>query len=106
MQSAVTVSTPPVHAGFCASFKAISLKVSVPKLASSRNMPMRKPKSPMRLTTKAFLPASAAVFFWNQKPISRYDARPTPSHPTNISSALPARTSVVMKKRKRFRYEK
>ena len=47
--------------GLAASLAAISLKVSVPKLASSRKMPMRKPKSPMRLTTKAFLPALAAV---------------------------------------------
>ena len=56
----MAVRTPPVHPGFAASFAAISLKVSVPKFASRRNMPIRKPKSPMRLTMKAFLPASAA----------------------------------------------
>ena len=48
-----------------ASLAAISLKLSVPKLASRRKMPMRKPKSPMRLTMKAFLPASAAELRWN-----------------------------------------
>ena len=34
------------------------------------------PKSPMRLTMNAFLPASAAEGFVNQKPISRYEHKP------------------------------
>ena len=97
------VSTPPCQPGSALSLAPISLKVKVPKLATSMNIPMRKPKSPMRLTMKAFLPASAADFFWNQKPMSKYEARPTPSQPTNMTKALPARTRTVMKKRKRFR---
>ena len=73
------------------SFAAISVKVSVPKLASSRNMPIRKPKSPMRLTMKAFLPASAAEVFWNQKPMSRYEPDPRPpSRRTSAGHCRPA----------------
>ena len=60
----------------------------------------------MRLTMNAFLPASAALFFLNQKPMSRYEQSPTPSQPTNISGRLPPRTSSSMKNVKRFRYEK
>ena len=37
-------------------------KSSVPNVRKSRNIPSMKPKSPMRLTMKAFLPASAADF--------------------------------------------
>ena len=36
------------------------------------------PKSPIRLTMKAFLPASDAVFFSNQNPMRRYEQRPDP----------------------------
>ena len=57
----------------------------LPKCLMSRKSAIRKPKSPTRFVMKAFLPAFAAEFFRNQNPISRYDARPTPSHPTNIS---------------------
>ena len=37
----------------------------------SRNIATRKPKSPMRFTMNAFLPASALALSLNQKPISR-----------------------------------
>ena len=40
---------------------------------------------PMRLMMKALSPASALIFSVNQNPIRRYEARPTPSHPTNIN---------------------
>ena len=46
-------------------------KLRVPVAWNSRNMPIRKPKSPMRLVMKAFLPASALAVVWYQKPISR-----------------------------------
>jgi hypothetical protein len=59
---------------------------SVPKLANIRNIATRNPKSPMRFTMNAFLPASALAFSLNQKPISRYEQSPTPSQPTNISA--------------------
>ncbi len=61
------------------------------------------PQSPMRLVMNAFLPASAALFFWYQKPISRYEQSPTPSQPTNMTSALLPSTSTSMKKQNRFR---
>ena len=41
------------------------------KVVNSSSIASTKPKSPMRLTMKAFLPASAADFLVNQKPISR-----------------------------------
>ena len=40
---------------------------------------MKKPISPKRVTTKAFLPASEAENFSYQKPMRRYEARPTSS---------------------------
>ena len=60
----------------------------------------------MRFTMNAFLPASDALFFLNQNPISRYEQRPTPSQPTNMSGRLPPSTSSSMKNVNRFRYEK
>ncbi len=41
------------------------------KVQKRRRMPMVKPKSPMRVVMKAFLPALMADCFRNQKPISR-----------------------------------
>ena len=61
-------------------------------------MPSTKPKSPTRLTMKAFMAAALADGFWYQKPISRYDARPTPSQPKNSCRKLLAVTSISMAK--------
>jgi hypothetical protein len=44
-------------------------------------MPIRNAASPIRVTMNAFFAAAAADGRSNQNPISRYDARPTPSHP-------------------------
>ncbi len=41
-----------------------------------------RPMSPTRLTMNAFFAAVAADGLCDQNPISRYDARPTPSQPT------------------------
>ncbi|MND04745.1 hypothetical protein D3C83_251580 [compost metagenome] len=57
----------------------------VPKFANIRNIATRNPKSPIRFTMNAFLPASAFALSLNQNPISRYEQSPTPSQPTNIS---------------------
>ena len=38
--------------------------------------------SPRRVVRNAFFAASPADFFWNQKPISRYEPRPTSSQNT------------------------
>src|SRR5664279_6043141 len=55
---------------------------TVPKVANITMMASDSPTSPIRLTTKAFLAAVAYSGLWFQNPISRYDARPTPSQPT------------------------
>jgi hypothetical protein len=78
----------------------------VPNIAKIISVPRMKPKSPMRLTMNAFLPASAADFLRCQKPISRYEQRPTPSQPTNITGNDEPSTSTSMNAAKRFRYEK
>jgi len=66
-------------------------------------MPRTNPKSPTRLTMNAFLPASAADFFWYQKPMRRYEQRPTPSQPTNMTTKFAASTRTSMKAANRFR---
>src|SRR5688500_9533121 len=53
-----------------------------PKVASMSMMARDMPMSPTRLTTNAFLAAVAATGLYCQNPMSRYDARPTPSQPT------------------------
>ena len=45
-------------------------------------MAIDSPTSPTRFITKAFLAAVAASGLYCQNPMSRYDARPTPSQPT------------------------
>ena len=50
--------------------------------------------------------AAAFALFSNQKPISRYEQRPTPSQPTNITGKFDPRTSTSMNAANRFRYEK
>ena len=51
----------------------------VPVARQSMMMPMSRPTSPMRVVTKAFLAASAADRFSFQKPMSKYEQKPTPS---------------------------
>src|SRR5271163_449940 len=53
----------------------------VPKVLNIKNIPSARPASPTRFITNAFLAAVAADGLWYQNPISRYEARPTPSHP-------------------------
>ena len=56
------------------------------KYLNIKKAAIKKPKSPMRLTMKAFLPAMAlpmpSLPLSYQKPISKYEHRPTPSQPT------------------------
>ena len=61
-------------------------------------MPSAKPKSPTRLTMKALMAAALAEGLWYQKPISKYDARPTPSQPKNSCRKSSAVTSASMAK--------
>src|SRR3954466_14615722 len=58
---------------------------TVPNVANVSIVPSAMPMSPTRFTTKAFLAATAAEVLCCQKPISRYDARPTPSQPRNTT---------------------
>ena len=54
-----------------------------------KNIAIMKPKSPTRLVTNAFLPAlDAASPLDTRTPISRYEQRPTPSQPRNVSRKL------------------
>ena len=69
---------PPLVTAACTPLKSSRWKVE-----NIRNIATRKPKSPMRLTTKAFFPASTLARSLNQNPIRRYEQRPTPSQPTN-----------------------
>jgi hypothetical protein len=57
------------------------LKSVVPNVAKNSPMPSDRPMSPTRLTMNAFWAAAAAEGLYCQKPIRRYDARPTPSQP-------------------------
>ena len=57
-------------------------------------MPSRKPKSPTRLTMNAFRFAKIAVGRVYQKPISRYETRPTASQPKNSCRKLLLMTSI------------
>src|ERR1700736_1841301 len=77
--SPIAVSTPSLAAGDAANTPVNEI---VPNVANITNMASASPTSPTRLTTNAFLAAVAADGLWYQKPISRYDARPTPSQPT------------------------
>ena len=82
-QITVTSTEPMANAPGAAAFT--ETKSSFPRFANSMNIATRKPKSPMRFTMNAFLPASALAFSLNQKPMSRYEQSPTPSHPMNSS---------------------
>ena len=65
-----------------------------------------KPKSPTRFVTNAFLPATAAELRSNQNEISRYEQRPTPSQPRNVSRKFEPSTSTSIDAANRFRYAK
>ena len=73
----------PVTAAFDASPLSAEMPANdvVPNVANIRPTPSAMPMSPTRLTTNAFFAATAALVFCCQKPIRRYDARPTPSQP-------------------------
>ncbi len=91
---------------FCSASPVSSLtcaKSVVPKVANIRAMASDRPMSPTRLMTKAFLAAAAAEGLCCQKPISRYDARPTPSQPRKRPTKFAERTSMSIAATKRLR---
>ncbi len=61
----------PEPMGYLAARGKTSAKFNDPKVQKIRKTPIRNPKSPIRLTTKAFFPASDADFFSYQNPMSR-----------------------------------
>ena len=75
----------------------------VPNVTNISMIASEKPMSPTRLMTKAFLAAAAADGLCCQKPMSRYDARPTPSQPRNRPTKFAERTSVSIAATKRLR---
>ncbi len=107
-RSSVTSDTVPNRASgaSAAALRATSWKSRLPKRSTSSSMPSTNPRSPIRFTMKAFLPASDADRLRYQNPISRYEQRPTPSQPTNITRKFAARTSSSMNAAKRLRYQK
>ena len=62
-------------------FALITVKLVEPKVTKKSMIARDMPMSPTRLMTKAFFAAAAADGFHCQKPMRRYDARPTPSQP-------------------------
>ena len=82
MNRQIAVTTTPPNA-ISPALALTPTKSSRPMFANRMNIAIRNPKSPMRLTMNAFLPASAFAFSLYQKPIRRYEQSPTPSHPMN-----------------------
>ena len=68
-------------------------------------IPKARPKSPIRLTTIALIAALFACIRVNQKLISKYEHKPTPSHPTNICTKLSAVTKINIKNVNKDRYD-
>jgi hypothetical protein len=75
----------------------------VPTVEKARNMASRNPTSPMRLVTKAFLPAEALASSLNQNEISRYEQAPTPSQPRKVRRRFSPRTRTSIEKTNRLR---
>ena len=71
---------------FSGSSLKTSVKLTVPIVVQMAMMPSAKPKSPTRLVMNAFLLARAAERLWYQKPMSRYEDRPTSSQAANTST--------------------
>ena len=76
---------------------------SVPVLTQMSMMPRAKPTSPTRLTMNAFFAARAADQRVYQKPIRRYELRPTSSQAAKTVSQLSPRTSSSMLNMNRLR---
>ena len=83
-----------------------SIKSKEWKFMKMRNIPRRKPKSPIRFTIKAFLPALAFSISSNQNPISKYEQSPTPSQPINKIGRLAPRIRMSMEAVNIFKYVK
>ena len=78
----------------------------VPSVLNARNIAVITPKSPMRLVTNAFLPATAALLRVCQKEMRKYEHAPTPSHPRNVTSKFSPSTNMSMENTNKLRYKK
>ena len=99
--SPIAVSVPSLARA--AGSSSTVAKSSAPKCANISPIATSSPTSPMRLATNAFLAATAYGMWWFQNPMSRYDARPTPSQPTNSRRNESARTSTSIAAMNRLR---
>lgn len=68
-------------------------------------IPNSKPTSPILLTTIAFIAALLADILVNQKLISKYEHKPTPSQPKNKTIKLSDAISINIKKVNSDRYD-
>ena len=90
----------------CGTRAANSLNAKVPVLAKRIMIPIIKPTSPTRFVIKASIAALAGArrfslglaFLLIQKPISRYELRPTSSQPMNITRKFSAKVISSMEK--------
>ena len=57
------------------------VKLTEPNVANISMIASDRPASPTRLAINAFFAAVAAAGLYRQNPMSRYEARPTPSQP-------------------------
>ena len=79
--------------------------VDPPKPNINSKITIKIPKSPIRLTIKAFKAALFALKRVNQKFISKYEAKPTPSQPIKSCIKFPDVTSTNIKKVKMLKKE-
>ena len=79
---------------------------SVPVCQMSSTSPSARVASPIAFITNAFLAAATASGLWCQKPMRRYDARPTSPQPTSRRRKFPACTSMSIAKTKSEMYAK
>ena len=82
-----------------------SSKLIVPKKKNIKKIAIARPKSPILLTINAFIAALLAVSFLYQKPINKYEHKPTPSHPKNSCKKLSETTKASIEKVNSERYD-
>ena len=70
----------------------------LPKKKKIKNIPTARPKSPILFTMKALMAALFAVSFLYQKPINKYEHKPTPSQPKNNCKKLSETTKTNIEK--------
>jgi len=87
----------PLHASI---IEGVDVADSV--LVDGKQIPLYRTAVRKAMGFKIYLSA----FYLDQKPMSAHEQKPTPSHPTNISSRLSAKTSTSIANVKRFRYAK